>query len=227
MKKIAVILFCLYAFVNNIKAQTSEDEEKTHGFKKENLFTGGSVGLNFGQGQFLLGSAGSQSQQRQFSLGIGPHFGYSINKYIDVAVSLNYTYLSQRDYFVVGDKVRQNNIGPGAFLRIFPLNFLYAQAQFERNFVTLKYIPANNNSFPKEKITFAATSYLVGAGYSNGREGGNTFYYFSILFDVGKDINSPYVDEIGRKTPIIRAGFNIALFQGRSSGGYRKSRDDY
>lgn len=226
MKRITILALCLFAFLNNIKAQTSEDEEKTHGFKKENLFTGGSVGVNFGQGQFLLGS-GSQSQQRQFSLGVGPHVGYSINKYIDVALSLNYTYLSQRDYFVLGDKVRQNNIGPGAFVRLFPLNFLYAQAQFERNFVTLKYIPANNNSFPKEKITFAASSYLVGAGYANGREGGNTFYYFSILFDIGKDINSPYIDELGRINPIIRAGFNIALFQGGGRSGYKKSRNDY
>jgi hypothetical protein len=226
--KIIIAILCFVVFVDNVKAQASEDdEEKTHGFKKENLFTGGSIGLNFGQGQFLLGSSGSQSEQRQFSLGIGPHFGYSINKYIDVALSLNYTYLSQRDYFVLGDKVRQNNIGPGAFVRLFPINFLYAQAQFERNFVTLKYIPANNSNFQKEKITFAATSYLVGAGYANGREGGNTFYYFSILFDIGKDVNSPYVDELGRKNPIIRAGFNIALFQGGSRGGYRKSRDDY
>jgi hypothetical protein len=224
MKKIMILTLFLTVLISNANAQKEEEEDvKKPFFKLENLFTGGSLGVNFGQVQL----SGSQSDQRQFSLGVGPHFGYSINKYIDVALSFNYTYLSQRDFFVRGDKVRQNNIGPGAFVRLFPINFLYAQAQFERNFVTLKYIPANNSNFQKEKISFAATSYLVGAGYATGRQEGNTFYYFSILFDVGKDINSPYVDELGRKNPIIRAGFNIALFQGGRRGGYKKSRDDY
>jgi hypothetical protein len=223
MKKITIAILCLSVFVINANAQKEEDDDvKKPFFKPENLFTGGSLGVNFGQVQF----SGTQSEQRQFSFGLGPHIGYSINKYVDVALSLNYTYLSQRDNFVRGDKIRQNSIGPGAFVRLFPINFLYAQAQFERNFITLKYIPASNNSLPSEKISVAATSYLIGAGYATGRQDGNTFYYFSILFDVGNDINSPYKDELGRVNPVIRAGFNIALFQGRRSGGYRKSRDD-
>ncbi len=212
MKKITIAIFCLAFFVNNVNAQAGEDEETKHGFKKENLFTGGSVGGGFRQGQF--------------SLGLGPHFGYSLNKYIDVALALNYNYVSQRDYEVPGDKVRQSIIGPSAFVRLFPVNFLYAHAQIERNFVTLKYFPANNSYLQKQQISFAATSYLVGAGYARGREEGNTFYYISILFDIGKDINSPYIDQFGRIDPLIRAGFNIALFQGRNSG-YKKSRDDY
>jgi hypothetical protein len=30
------------------------------------------------------------------------------------------------------------------------------------------------------------------------------------------DKNSPYVDNFGRSNPIIRAGYNIGLFQGRN-----------
>jgi hypothetical protein len=215
MKKIIIVALCMGIFITNSKAQKKEEEDaKKPFFKLENLFTGGSVGGGFGQGTF--------------SVGVGPHFGYSINKYVDVALSLNYTYQSQRDYLVLGDKIRQNNVGPGAFVRLFPVKFLYAHAQIERNFITFKYLPANNSYVPKQTEKIAATSYLIGGGFASGRsEDNGTYYYFSVLFDVGNDINSPYIDQLGRIDPLIRAGFNIALFQGRSRGGYRKSRDDY
>jgi hypothetical protein len=215
MKKIIIVAVCMGIFITSTNAQKEEEEDtKKPFFKLENLFTGGSVGGGFGQGTF--------------SVGVGPHVGYSVNKYIDVALSLNYNYVSQRDYEVYGDKVRQSIIGPGAFVRLFPVNFLYAQAQIERNFVTLKYFPANNSYISKQQLSFAATSYLVGAGYANGREGVNgSYYYFSVLFDIGKDINSPYIDQLGRIDPLIRAGFNIALFQGGGRSGYKKSKDDY
>ena len=45
-----------------------------------------------------------------------------------------------------GDKLRQTVYGPGAFVRLFPVNFLFASAQYEYNLIHLKYIPANNGS---------------------------------------------------------------------------------
>jgi len=35
------------------------------------------------------------------------------------------------------------------------------------------------------------------------------------MWDVLKDENSPYTDNLNRAIPQIRAGFNIGLFQGR------------
>jgi len=145
-------------------------------------------------------------------LGVSPHFGYSITEWLDAAVSLNFIYTGERDQY--DTKYRQTNLGPGAFIRIFPVKFLFAQAQYEHNFQTLKILPAVGSSYKsKEDVN----SLLLGAGFASGREkGNNTYYYLSVMFDALKLTNSPYVDSYGRLIPVIRAGFNIALFQGRN-----------
>jgi len=193
-------LMLVFAFLSAsllLKAQEDE-EESTGGFKKERLFTGGNVIASFYTG----GTA----------FGLSPHFGYSITKWLDAALSVNFIYTSQRDEY--GYKYHQIDVGPGAFIRLFPVNFLFVQAQYEHNFQSLKIIPPpgyGNSYNVKEDVN----SLLLGAGFATGREGGNTYYYFSIMADVLELPNSPYVDSYGRLIPVVRAGFNIALFQGR------------
>jgi hypothetical protein len=200
MKK---IIFALLLITNTTItfAQDDEEGEKTKFFKKENLFTGGSITASFFSGGTVLG--------------LSPYFGYSLNKYIDVAVSANVNYTSIRDAYYAGDKSRQTVIGPGAFVRLYPVKFIFAQVQFEQNFIKEKYIYPSNLSFPTETTSYNVSSFLVGGGYCSGRQGtGDIFYYFSVMWDLKKDINSPYVDGLGRTVPIIRAGLNIPLFQG-------------
>ncbi|MFT3981998.1 MAG: hypothetical protein QM687_16140 [Ferruginibacter sp.] len=193
-------IFLAVLLVSASLASFAQDDEEKGGFKKEKLFTGGSLTLQFGN-QFT-------------ALGISPYFGYSLNKYIDVAASLNFNYTSQRDYYIIDDKVRQTVYGPGAFVRIYPVKFLFAQAQYEFNMIKQKYIPGSG--YPNEKATFDAHSFLIGGGYAGGRENGsNSFYYFSVLWDIGKNDYSPYKDNQLRAVPIFRAGYNIGLFQGR------------
>lgn len=206
MKKIILVL-ALSAIVTGTMAQDEKKEKdekdtKKKTFKKENLFLGGSLTASFFNGGTVLG--------------ISPYFGYSINKYVDVAASLGFSYTSQRDYFEYGDKVRQTVYGPGAFVRLFPVKFLFAQAQYEHNFIKLKYIPASNGTYLPSTNKIDANSVLVGGGYTSGRgDGTNTFYYLSIMWDVSRVAESPYVDGLGRNFPIIKAGYNIGLFQGK------------
>src|SRR3982751_2545761 len=87
-------------------AQSEKNEGEAKGFKKENLFVGGDLTASFSNYATVLG--------------ISPYFGYSLNKYLDVAVSANFNYTSQRDYFEYGDKLRQTVYGPGAFVRVYP-----------------------------------------------------------------------------------------------------------
>lgn len=185
----------------------------TTGFKKENIFAGGNFTASFGSGYTVLG--------------VSPMLGYKLNNYFDAGIVVNYVYTGMSDYPVIVNsgyeyaKVRQHTFGPGAFVRAYPVPFLFAQAQLEENFTNERYT-INSQQY---KYNYNATSLLLGAGYASGRtKTSNTFYYMAILFDVLKNEKSPYVDvdydtNTGSKKvtiqPIIRAGFNISLFPGR------------
>ncbi|HUZ58390.1 MAG TPA: hypothetical protein VMU83_06385 [Hanamia sp.] len=188
--------------------QQQEDKLQKKGFQKDKLFTGGSVNLGL--------------SSYSTSLGIAPQLGYSLTNWLDAGVVFNLNYISQRDYYNYGDKLRQTVYGPGAFVRIFPVNFLFATAQYEYNFIHTKYIPADGS--PSQISTVNANSLLLGLGYAGGRyRGNNTYYFLSVSWDVLGDVNSPYVDGLGRSFPVIRAGYNFGLFQGR----YRRSNNSY
>ena len=206
MKKVVIVLALISSFYT-VQAQDEEksSEEKKGGFKKENMFVGGNVNLGFSNSSTVLG--------------ISPYIGYSLNKYLDVAFSTNFSYTSVRDYNEYGDKIRQTIYGPGAFVRVYPFRFVFAQAQYEFNLINYRYIPTNNSIiYLPSRENLNASSFLVGGGYAGGREGtGSSYYYLSIMWDVSKSKNSPYVDELRRALPIIRAGYNIALFQGRNN----------
>lgn len=207
IKKIVCSSLLLFGVFVSIHAQKDEGEK---GFKKENLFTGGSVTVSFFNGQTVLGAL--------------PHFGYKIADWLDAGVSLNYQYAGARDIYQFDDKLRQNTFGPGVFSRIYPASIIFLQGQFEHNFIKAKY---TNPGGQVEQNKYDVSSFLVGGGLANGRQkGATTFYYIAVLVDVMKDINSPYTrvsfnpDNPSQTrvdmTPIIRAGLNIGLFQGRN-----------
>jgi len=218
MKNVIVLVLACFLSINlfaqekEMEAVNESDEKK--GFKMENLFTGGGIQLSFSGSTFIAGAS--------------PVLGYSINKWLDAGVVVNFTYYSNRHityyspgtglYYTSDDKLRQTLFGPGAFVKVYPVKFLFLQAQGEINFISQKIIYADN--FPTEKTKYNVPSLLVGAGYCNGRQGvGDLFYYISLLVDVAKDKNSPYVEQISNGKvnilPIIRAGLQIPLFQGK------------
>ena len=205
MKKVFVVLLLMAGSYVSI---AQDEEGPKRGFKKENLFVGGDITLAISTGYTTLGAS--------------PYIGYSLNKYVDVAISTGFIYTSEWDYPRPEDKIKQIQYGPGAFARIYPLKFLYAQVQYEHNFMNFKYFPggySNSLGYQKTIDNYDANSLLVGGGFAGGRMGnGSSFYYISVLWDVSGAKNSPYVDGYGRAIPIFRAGYNIALFQGKKYG---------
>src|SRR4051794_12738215 len=116
MKKLLLSAFLLCIAASVVLAQDEEAPEEKKGFKKENLFTGGSVSFGFGS------AYGSSS----FSAGVSPVLGYNITKWLDAGIAINYNYQSIRGYYVDGDKLKQNQYGGGTFVKIYPVRFLYA-----------------------------------------------------------------------------------------------------
>jgi hypothetical protein len=198
---VGLLLFAT-SFIVAQKKEKEKDEKEETSFK-ENLFTGGSVSLAFYNNTFLIGAS--------------PVFGYSLTNWLDAGVVINYNYTSYRDVDVFNDRLRQKVYGGGGFVKLYPVRFLFAQAQLEHNFIRQKYIPPNNGVIQTAKDD--ASSLLVGGGYTTGRwgRGGEMFYYLAILFDVSGNTNSPYTDAYGRTIPIIRGGIQIPLFQGGGS----------
>jgi hypothetical protein len=190
-----------------------KNEEKKGGFKKDHLFTGGGITLSFSGNTFVAGAS--------------PVFGYSINKWLDAGILFNFLYTSSRpviydpytnNYYYSDDKYRYTSYGPGAFVRFYPLNFLFVQGQVEQNYMRAKEIIANG---PTNTYKVSAPSLLLGVGYASGREQvGDLFYYVSLAVDVIKDRNSPYVGITESNNvvmqPIIRAGLQVPLFQGKN-----------
>ena len=209
-----ILLVALLFFVTSVNAQDNEkkdDVKPERSFKKENLFTGGSANLGFSNYSTVIG--------------ITPQFGYSLTHWADAGITINVNYSSQRDFREYGDKIRQTIYGPGAFVRLFPVNFIFASAQYEYNFIKQNYIPATNGSYAPFKGKVNASSLLLGGGYAGGRQrNNNTYYFISISWDILGDKNSPYIDGLGRSNPVIRAGYNIGLFQGYQRQGAKRIR---
>ena len=203
--KSKLIIFLFISSVISLNTIAQDEEEKPKMPFKEKLFTGGSISLAFYNNTFMVGGS--------------PVFGYSITNWADLGIVVNYNYTVYRDYYVFDDRVKQQNYGGGGFVKLYPIRFLFAQAQYEYNFLRLKYIPPNGGFEQKDKAE--ASSFLVGGGYTTGRmgRGGGPHYYLALLFDISNNPGSPYTDAYGRTIPIIRGGVQIPLFQG---GGKNK-----
>jgi len=218
MKRVFVLLVAMALATGSFAQEENKEKEKEKeksetkkGFKKENLFTGGSVSA-----QFYTGGG---------AYGLAPHFGYSLKNWLDVAAVFNFNYQTQRDVYIGGDKIHQSVYGPGAFVRAFPIKMIFLQVQYEHNFIHEKYFYPSSSGQPNLLFTDDANSLLMGGGYATGREkGNNTYFYLAVMWDVLALPGSPYVDSYGRLNTIVKAGFNIALFQGKQ-GRYVERRD--
>jgi hypothetical protein len=189
------------------KRQDEEEDKSSRGFQIEKMFAGGSLNLGIGGGSFNIGA--------------NPQVGYSVANWLDVGVTTNIIYYSQR-YDVLynnaayGFRERTVNYGGGPFIRICPISMVHLQAQYEFNWITGNVEDVSTGT--KTKIHHTAPSVLIGAGYGR-RIVGQSWFFTTVLFDVTKADYSPYVYAEGQSKislPIVRAGFNV--YFGRKTG---------
>lgn len=190
MKKlVAVIVFILFVF----QLQAQDDK----GFKRENIFIGSGINLGFSNG---------------FILGLNPEIGYSLNKFIDAGIATNITYITQNDIYSPA-VYRYTVAGGGPFLRFWPVNMIFISGQLEYNTIRSS---KKENGVVTPGVSTSSPSILVGAGYGN-RFIGQSQFYTSIVVDVMKDPNSPYVDGYNRMQPVFRTAFLFYLHPKKES----------
>jgi hypothetical protein len=196
MKKLKILIVCIALSLSVSSFGQQFGDEQKGKFKRENIFLGS--GLNLGLGN------------HSFNVGINPEMGYTITKWLDGGIAFNVNYFSQNAYDYGGNvQFRNFNLGGGPFVRIWPISFLYIQAQPEYNWIS---------SSQKDVTTgISGTfhnnvgSFLVGIGYGT-RILGSHYSYFSLLMDVLPNRNSPYRDLYSNDPlPVIRAGFGFYL----------------
>ncbi len=194
-------LSLLLLFVSLSVFAQEEEETKTGGFKTENIFVGGGIGL--GSSSVFGGTIGTGGS---FFFSISPQVGYSFGKWLDVGVEFTYSSRSASDGFSNGFSA--STIGVGPFVRIFPIEQFYLMAQPEFNSVKVSFNSGGSD-------TYSGNSFLAGGGYVTG--GTSSYFFTSILFDFGNSQYSPYKLENGTKLPIIRSGVVFHLGGGKSS----------
>lgn len=196
------ILFVAFVFIHSLSLKAQENTEETRGFKIDRMFVGASIGLGFGSGVFNVGG--------------NPEVGYSIANWLDAGISGNINYTSVKARYNNNYRQRSTIYGGGPFLRIFPVKGFFIQALPEYNRINSN---LRDMQFGTDfKFKDEALSFLVGLGYGS-RMIGQSGFFTSIMFDVGNNSSSPYIntyiDSYGNvarnKLPVIRTGFNFYL----------------
>lgn len=191
--KILLSLILLAISISSFSQQSEEDTQKGK-FKNENIFVGSGINLGF--------------TSNSYNVGINPEIGYSITKWIDAGISLNFNYFKQNASNYSTYSYSNLNYGGGTFLRIWPVNFFNLQIQPEYNWVSSNQRNVFTNQ--SENIHYNAGSLLVGVGYGT-RVMGKNYSYVTLMIDVLQNQNSPYRDQYNDPLPVFRAGFGIYL----------------
>lgn len=182
------------------QVNTYSDAEPTTGFAKQNLFVGGSLGLGFGTDQFTVG--------------VNPEVGYSLNRWLDAGILANFTYNS-----ISADPNYNQNIsskefvyGGGIFARAWFLPFLFVTVQPENNWTNISLKDETYGGTANQNAT--AVSVLAGIGYGSHSVGQGSFY-IALMVDMLRNVNSPYNDAYGHPVPVLRAGFDVFVHKQR------------
>ena len=141
-----------------------------------------------------------------FTIGVNPEIGYSFNRWLDAGITLNINYFSQNATTFSNIRYRNFNFGGGPFLRLWPVNFLFIQAQPEYNWVSSSQKDVINNI--SGNYQSQAGSFLLGVGYGT-KILGSHYSYISLMIDVLQNYNSPYRDQYNDPLPVLRAGFGF------------------
>lgn len=178
---ISPIAFLILLMYPTLQAQESPKRPLADRF-----FLGGNLGLQFGNLTFV---------------DLSPLVGYKITEKLHAGIGATYIYYKYKDAYL---KYETNIYGGRVFGRYYPLENLFAHAEYE---VLNMEVPETVN-FPgttsTQYVRDNINSLLVGGGYALPI-GGSSSVIMMLLFNVIEEEYSPY------QNPIIRIGFNAGF----------------
>lgn len=189
MKQIKLFVRIFIIIISMIVATGNLNAQRSFGSR---LFTGGSLGLQFGNITLV---------------DVSPMIGYRLTEDIDVGISLTYKYYNYKDYYSYNKQtydLKTNILGGGVFGRYHFTENLFAHVEVEYLSFSIDKYSIYNNGLTSKKEKVGITSLFVGGGYKQ-EIGYNSFFTIMILYNLNETTNSPYTN------PIIRAGFGIGL----------------
>lgn len=161
-------------------AQPGAGKESLKGLPlKDRLVFGGNIGLSFGDVTYIAAE---------------PVVGYRLLPNLITGIGLRYIYY-RNNYYNYSSSI----YGGSLFGRYYVVKGIFGEVSLEGNSLQA-YDPVE-----QELTRIWVPSLLVGAGYSTSFGGGAGFY-FSILYDLLQDPNSPYY-----RQPVIRLGIGLGL----------------
>lgn len=167
-------LFCLLSFTLVFSQEDStrkySPKNRKHEAPKNRFFTGGGLGLQFGNPTLI---------------DISPIVGYKITEKLSVGVSPSYKYykVSHPSFGTYS----LNIYGGGVFSRYMLTDFLFAHAEHETLYA--KWI--------ENRRPFSITSVFIGGGYLQ-RISENMSVYLLALWNINDGVNSPYQNPVIR-----------------------------
>jgi hypothetical protein len=164
---------------------SAQDSEVKGEHWTKRIFTGGSLGLQFGNATYI---------------DVSPIVGYRITDRLQAGLGATYIYYKFKDTFY-NYSYETSIYGGRTFARYFILENLFAHTEYEiLNMEVPKIIGNSYQGTKRENIT----SVLVGGGYAQPI-GENSALLLMLLWNLTEDQFSPY------QNPIVRVGVNIGF----------------
>lgn len=181
LRLIAPVILFILLISPSIQAQESPKRPLADRF-----FFGGNLGLQFGNLTFV---------------DLSPLVGYKITEKLHAGLGATYIYYKYKDAYL---KYETNIYGGRVFGRYYPLENLFAHAEYEVLNMevpkTVTFLGTTSTTYIRDNIN----SLLVGGGYALPI-GGSSSVIMMLLFNVIEEEYSPY------QNPIIRIGFNAGF----------------
>jgi len=178
------VLFLIFIISSSILFSQSEEPLR---FDRSRLFTGGNLGLQFGN--FT-------------TVDVSPILGYFFTDRIALGVGVIYQYHSYKDRVFPALSYKTNIYGAKVFARYYIIESIFAHAEYEGLSLETDFFDPSNLRHQTER--FLVHNVLLGVGYRQAI-GAFSGINLMLLYNINETVDTPY------RNPILRMGVDIGF----------------